>query len=160
VGAHSVWLPGVLKPRGRVMGQAFAATEPFRAGGSGLTLLAIPAPSVRALSAFGRRAVGRWSVPVELLETLAEAKQAAGKGNIPDTVLTELGLKAGEAGALLAALKTPRAQQPDRPGKPVVIKDSPFAKLAELAAAPAPARRKRPRRKKAANTSGRSRPEA
>jgi ATP-dependent RNA helicase SUPV3L1/SUV3 len=152
VGAHSVWLPGVLKPRGRVMAQAFAATEPFRTNGEGLTLARIPAPSVRALSAFGRRAVGRWSVPVEQLEKLAEAKQAAGKGNIPEAALAELGLKAGEAGALLAALKTTRAQQPDRPGQPVVIKDSPFAKLAELTATSAPARRRRPRRKKAAQT--------
>ena len=42
---------------------------------------------------------------------------------------------------------------PDREGKSVtVVKDSPFAKLAELTAPPQPARRKRPRRKKAATS--------
>jgi len=155
VGTHSVWLPGVLKPRGRVMAQAFAAAEPFRVAGDGLTLLPLPAPSVRALSAFGRRAVGRWSAPVDLLERLAELKHRAGKANLSDADLTALGLKASEAGALLAALKTIRAQMPDRDGRPVaVVKDSPFAKLAELTAAPAPAhaRRKRPRRKKVATS--------
>ena len=148
VGTHSVWLPGAMKPRARTVTQAFAAGEPFRANGEGLALLPIPQPSVRALAAFGRRAVGRWSIPVELLEKLAEAKQAAGKAPIPDATLAELGLKADEAGALLGALKTIRAQQPDRAGgRPVVVKDSPFAKLAELTAPIAPARRKRPRRK-------------
>ena len=150
VGTHSVWLPGVLKPRGRVLSQAFAATEPFRASGQGLALLPIPAPSIRALSAFGRRAVGRWSVPIELLERLADLKQAAGKGDIAPEALTDLGLKSGDVGALLAALKSTRAQQPDRLGKPLVVKDSPFARLAELTAPAPPARRKRPRRKKAA----------
>lgn len=148
VGVHSVWLPGAMKPRARVMTQAFSAGEPFRASGEGLALLPIPQPSVRALSAFGRRAIGRWSVPVELLEKIAEAKQAAGKSTIPDAALAELGLKADEAGALLGALKTIRAQQPDRPGgRPIVVKDSPFAKLAELTTPAEPARRKRPRRK-------------
>ena len=132
------------------MAQAFAAVEPFRASRDGLSLLPLPAPSVRSLSAFGRRAVGRWSAPVEMLETLAELKTAAGKGNIPDAALAELGLKPAEAGALLSALKTVRAQMPDREGRAVtVVKDSPFAKLAELTAV-APARRKRPRRRKAA----------
>lgn len=149
VGTHSVWLPGALKARGRVVAQAFASDEPFRAAGEGLMLLPIPAPSVRALSAFGRRAVGRWSAPVELLETLAELKTAAGKGEIPAKALGEIGLKPAEAAALLNALRTLRAQQPDRPGgKPVVNPDSPFAKLAELTAPTQPARRKRPRRKK------------
>jgi len=153
VGTHSVWLPGVLKPRGRVMAQAFAAAEPFRASGDGLTLLPLPAPSIRALSAFGRRAVGRWSAPVDLLDRLAERKHAAGKANLSDVDLSALGLKASEAGALLTALKTIRAQMPDREGRPApAVKDSPFARLAELTAVPAPppARRKRPRRKKAA----------
>jgi len=153
VGAHSVWLPGVLKPRGRMMAQAFTAVEPFRASGDGVAILPLPAPSARALSAFGRRTAGRWSAPVEMLEKLADLKTAAGKGNIPDAALTALGLKPAEAGALLSALKTVRAQMPDREGRAItVVKDSPFAKLAELTArAPAqPARRKRPRRKKAA----------
>ena len=156
VGAHSVWLPGVLKPRGRALAQAFVAGESFRAAGDRIAILPLPAPSARALSAFGRRAAGRWSTPVEMLEKLAELKTTAGKGNIPDAALAELGLKPAEAGALLSALKTVRAQMPDREGRAItVVKDSPFAKLAELTApAPArPARRKRPRRKKAATVS-------
>jgi len=151
VGTHSVWLPAVLKPRGRVVAQAFTSGEPFQAAGGGLTLLPIPAPSVRALSAFGRRAVGRWTAPVELLEKLAELKTAAGKGEIPVKALDGIGLKKDEAAALLGGLRTIRAQQPDRPGvRPVVVNpDSPFAKLAELTAPAPPARRRRPRRKKA-----------
>ena len=151
VGAHSVWLPGVLKSRGRVMAQAFAAGEAFRPTGEGLALLPIPEPSVRALSAFGRRGVGRWSAPVEMLETLAELKAAAGKAEIPAKALEVIGLKPAEAAALLSGLKTTRAQQPDRAGgRPVVNPNSPFAKLAELTAPPQPARRKRPRRKTSA----------
>jgi len=152
VGAHSVWLPGVLKGRGRVLAQAFAANEPFRSTGQGLLLMPEPVPSVRALSAFGRRAVGRWSAPVELLERLAELKQAAGKADIATEALDVLGLKPSEAGALLSGLKPTRAQQPDRPGgHPVVIKDSPFARLAELTTPALSTRRKRPRRNKAAS---------
>ncbi|CAN5239062.1 helicase-related protein [soil metagenome] len=132
VGAHSVWLPGALKARGRLLAQAFAAGEPFRVTGDGLALLPLATPSARALSAFGRRAVGRWSAPVELLETLADLKLAAGKATIPDAALGDLGLKPSEAGALLSALKTIRAQRPDQPGHPAIVKDSPFAKLAEL----------------------------
>lgn len=150
VGTHSVWLPGALKPRGRVLAQAFAAAEPFRAKPAALTLLPIPAPSMRSLSAFGVRAAGRWAVPVEDLERAADLRRE-GKGALSDAALKSLGWTAGDARMIQAALKTVRAQMPDRDGKPVVVRpDSPFAKLAELTAAPPP-RRKRPRRKKAAS---------
>ncbi|MFC5342597.1 helicase-related protein [Brevundimonas staleyi] len=150
VGTHSVWLPGALKPRGRVLSQAFAAAEPFRAKPSGLTLLPIPAPSTRSLSAFGVRAAGRWAVPVDDLERASELRRE-NKGNLSDEALKSLGWTAGDAKAIWNALKTVRAQMPDREGRPVVVRpDSPFAKLAELTAPPQPARRKRPRRKKAA----------
>jgi len=150
VGTHSVWLPGALKPRGRVLSQAFAAAEPFRARPEGLTLLPIPAPSMRALSAFGVRAAGRWAVPVDELERASDLRRE-NKGNLSDEALKSLGWTAGDAKTIWIALKTVRAQMPDREGKPVVvIKDSPFAKLAELTAPPQPERRKRPRRKKAA----------
>jgi ATP-dependent RNA helicase SUPV3L1/SUV3 len=150
IGTHSVWLPGALKPRARTLSQAFAADEPFRARAEGLTLLPIPAPSARALSAFGVRAVGRWAVPVEDLERAADLRRE-GKGHLSDEMLKSLGWTAGDAKLIWAALKTIRAQMPDREGKPVaVIKDSPFAVLAELTAPPQPARRKRPRRKKGA----------
>lgn len=151
VGTHSVWLPGVLKARGRALSQAFAAAEPFRAKSGGLTLLPIPAPSIRALSAFGVRAAGRWAVPVEDLERASDLRRE-NKGNLSDEALKSLGWTAGDAKAIWTALKTVRAQMPDREGRPVaVIPDSPFARLAELAAPAQPARRKRPRRKKAAS---------
>lgn len=150
VGTHSVWLPGALKPRGQTLSQAFAAAEPFRAKAEGLTLLPIPAPSMRALSAFGVRAAGRCAVPVEDLERASDLRRE-GKGNLSDDALKSLGWTAGDAKTIWTALKTVRAQMPDREGQSVVvIKDSPFAKLAELTASPQPARRKRPRRKKAA----------
>ncbi|WP_428150404.1 helicase-related protein [Brevundimonas sp.] len=150
VGTHSVWLPGALKPRGRALSQAFAAAELFRARPAGLTLLPIPAPSMRALSAFGVRAAGRWAVPVEDLERASDLRRET-RGSLSDDALKFLGWTAGDARAIWTALKTVRAQMPDREGKPVaVIKDSPFAKLAELTAPPQPARRKRPRRKKVA----------
>jgi ATP-dependent RNA helicase SUPV3L1/SUV3 len=151
VGTHSVWLPGALKPRGRALARAFAAAEPFRGHAEGLTLLPIPAPSPRALSAFGVRAAGRWAVPVEDLERAADLRRE-GKGHLSDEALKSLGWTPGDARAIWAALKTVRARMPDREGRvPAVVKDSPFAKLAELTAAVQPARRKRPRRKKAAS---------
>ena len=117
----------------------------------GLTLLPLPAPSPRALSAFGVRAAGRWAAPVEDLERAADLRRET-KGNLSDDALKSLGWTAGDAKAIWTALKTVRAQLPDREGKaPVVVRDSPFAKLAELTAPPQPARRKRPRRKKAAS---------
>lgn len=151
VGTHSVWLPGALKPRGRLLSQAFAAAEPFRAGPGGLTLLPLPAPSPRALSAFGVRAAGRWAVPVEDLERASDLRRE-NKGNLSDEALKSLGWTAGDAKSIWTALKTVRARMPDREGKPVVARpDSPFAKLAELTAPAQPARRKRPRRKTAAS---------
>ncbi|RZJ75874.1 MAG: phosphonate-binding protein, partial [Brevundimonas sp.] len=149
VGTHSVWLPGALKPRGRALSQAFAAAEPFRARPTGLSLLPIPAPSPRALSAFGVRAAGRWAVPVEDLERASDSRRE-NKGNLSDEALKSLGWTAGDARAIWTALKTVRAQMPDREGRPIAIRpDSPFAKLAELTARPEPARRRRPKRKKA-----------
>ncbi|WP_426050604.1 helicase-related protein [Brevundimonas sp. SL161] len=150
VGTHSVWLPGTLKPRARILSQAFAAAEPFRARPEGLTLLPGAAPSPRALSAFGVRAAGRWAVPVDDLERASDLRRET-RGNLSDEALKSLGWTIGDAKAIWTALKTVRARMPDREGQtPVVIKDSPFAKLAELTAPAQPARRKRPRRKKAA----------
>lgn len=152
VGAHSVWLPGTQKPRARALAQAFAATEPFRAKAGRLTLLPIPAPSMRALSAFGVRAAGRWAVPVEDLER-AETLRRDTRGTLSDEALRALGWTVGDAKAIWAALKVVRAHMPDREGKvATIVKDSPFAKLAELTARAAPARRKRTRRRKAGAT--------
>ncbi|WP_332658493.1 helicase-related protein [Brevundimonas sp.] len=149
MGAHSIWLPALLKARPRALAQAFTAGEPFRPGGQALTQLPEPAPGSRRLSALGLRAVGRFAAPVDLLEAMTE-RRAKGHGALSDADLTELGLTAAEAGSLSASLKTTRARQPDRPGQaPKPVKDSPFAALSVLTAPPTPAaraKRRRPRR--------------
>lgn len=150
VGHHSVWLPGVLKPRARALAQAFVAGERIALRETGLSLLPEPPPGAGALSAHGLRAVGRFVIPVDTLERLAEHKRAAGKADLSDAALTDLGWTAAELKTILSALRVPRVQQPDRPDKaPRPVKDSPFAALAALTASPEPARRKRPRRKPA-----------
>ncbi|MNE12472.1 hypothetical protein D3C80_1052710 [compost metagenome] len=127
-------------------------TEPFRPGGEALSPLPASAPSPRALAAFGRRAVGSWTAPVETLERFAELSRAAGKAPLPQEALTELGWTAEQTKQVQAALRVPRADKAPRPGKPAPPpKDSPFAALAQLTQPPAPPRRKRrPRRKAAA----------
>ncbi len=106
---------------------------------------------MRSLSAFGMRAAGRWAVPVEDLERAADLRRE-GKGALSDEALKSLGWTAGDAKAIALALKVVRAQMPDREGRPVAfVKDSPFAKLAELTAVAVPSRRKRSRRKRAAS---------
>ncbi|OYX31511.1 MAG: phosphonate-binding protein [Brevundimonas subvibrioides] len=148
VGVHSVWLPGVLKPRGRALAQAFVADEPFHPRAEGLTVIPDPPPSPRALSAHGLRAIGRVAAPVETLERLAEHRRTARTADLPDAALADLGWTTAEARAILGALRVPRAKQPDRSDRPVAPpKDSPFAALAALTAPPASVRRKRPRRK-------------
>lgn len=151
VGAHSVWQPALLKDRARITAQAFVAREPFRPKPAGLSVLPDPPPSPRLLSAFGLRAVGRFAAPVELLEALPE-RRAGGEIRLSDKTLRDLGVTADEARALLAALRTTRARQPDRLDKAVKpIKDSPFAALSALTApppAPATARPARPRRRR------------
>ena len=150
MGAHSVWLPGLLKARARTLAQAFVAGEPFRPGATALTALPGTPPSPRLLSAFGLRAVGRVAAGVEMLEALTE-RQAVGKGILSEVDLEALGLSLEEAKALTVALKASRAQKPDRDDRPKAVKDSPFAALSALTATPAPARakRKRPRRNRA-----------
>jgi ATP-dependent RNA helicase SUPV3L1/SUV3 len=148
VGVHSVWLPGVLKPRGRALAQAFVADEPLALRDTGLSLLPEPSPGPRALSAQGLRAVARFAVPVETLERLAELKREVGKADLSHAALGDLGWTAAELKAILSALRTPRVQQPDDPDRARrPVKDSPFAALVALTATPAPVRRKRPRRK-------------
>jgi ATP-dependent RNA helicase SUPV3L1/SUV3 len=141
-GAHSVWLPGVLKPRARTLAQAFVAAEPFRPGAKGLTTLPETPPSPRLLSAFGVRAVGKVAAGVEMLEAMRD-RQVVGKGVLTDTDLTALGISLEEAKTLTASLKASRAQKPDRGDRPRAVKDSPFAALASLNPPAAPPRRKK-----------------
>ena len=149
MGAHSVWLPALLKPRRKEVAQAFTGGWAFRGRGEGVTLLPSPCPPPRRLSAFGLRAVGRYVAPVELLEELAE-RRAKGKGTLSSDDLRALGISIDEATSLIAGLKTTRARQADRPGRtPGPVKDSPFAALWSLARPLAPAartKRRRPRR--------------
>lgn len=160
VGAHSVWLPGVMKPRGATLLQAFLPREATNGlAGEGLLPLPEPAPSARALSAFGRRAVGRWTAPVEALETFAEAQRTAGKTPLSDEALNGLGWTADQAKAIHAALRTPRAERAPRTGKPTPPpKDSPFAALAQLTQPPRPPAKpkaaRRPRRRPRRATTG------
>ena len=150
MGSHSVWLPDILKPRARALAQAFVTYQQFHPQAGGLTLLPDPPPSARTLSAWGLRAVGRWAVPVEALERAAD--QRAKDGTLPAPVLAELGWTADEARALTIALRPGRARLPDRPGRALAPpKDSPFAALAALTAAPArPPRRKATARRRVA----------
>jgi ATP-dependent RNA helicase SUPV3L1/SUV3 len=137
----------LLKARARTLAQAFVARESFRPGPAALTLLPEPPPSPRTLSAFGLRAAGWFAASVELLETLSE-RRARGGGRLSETDMAELGVTAEDLRILAAALKTTRAQQPDRePGGPRPPKDSPFAALSALTAAPEPPRRRRPRKR-------------
>ena len=75
--------------------------------------------------------------------------RAANHGRLSDDALTELGWRDDQAKQVIAALKTERARQPDKPGvPPKPVKDSPFAALVALTETP-PARpeRRRPRRR-------------
>jgi ATP-dependent RNA helicase SUPV3L1/SUV3 len=149
LGSHSVWLPALLRGRGPTVAQAFVADEAFRPGRTALTALPEAAPSARLLSAFGLRAVGRVATGVEMLESLAE-RRARNKGMLTGTDLAELGITLEQAKTLAGALKSTRAQQPDRPTQGALPrKDSPFAALSVLTAPVAP-RRKRTRRRKPA----------
>jgi ATP-dependent RNA helicase SUPV3L1/SUV3 len=79
------------------------------------------------------------------------AAKTADRGRLSDAGLIDLGWTAEQAKQIIAALKTERARQPDKPGvAPKPPKDSPFAALAALTApppVPARAKRRRPRRK-------------
>jgi len=147
LGAHAVWLPALLKGRGRAVMQAFVAGEPWRPREAGLTVLPNPAPSARLLSAFGHLAVGRVSVSVDLLESLAE-RTARSRGRLSDDDLAALGLKRDEAAMLLGRLKPTRAQRPDKAANTRIDEASPFAALAALTAPARPAAkpRRRPHR--------------
>jgi len=144
VGVHSVWLPGVMKARARGFAQAFAPSPPL-ASANGPVPMPVEAPTPRALSALGLRPVGRWLLPVEALEAMAELR-ARSAGRLSEEALSQLGWSAEQAKQIIPALKTARVQMPDVPGKARPPKDSPFAALAALAP-PSPARKRRTRRK-------------
>ena len=146
VGVHSVWLPGLQKPRARHFAQAFVAAPLIPATPDPISAPAEP-PSARLLAAHGLRQAGRWLISVDALEKMA-ALRGASHGRLSEEALTDLGWRADQAKQIVAALKTERARRPDRPGAaPRPVKDSPFAALAVLTAPPARAKRRRSRRK-------------
>jgi ATP-dependent RNA helicase SUPV3L1/SUV3 len=168
LGAFSIFMPGLLKPQARALAQAFSARETadWRPQAKGLSRLPQPAPSARALSAYGVRAVRDHAVPVEELERLdellREGPKQAGGSVLSDQAREELGWSEAEAREILRGLgfaptSKPKEGQPlawrRRAEKPAPVAaprpHSPFAALAALAAQPAaaPARR-RPRRRK------------
>jgi ATP-dependent RNA helicase SUPV3L1/SUV3 len=132
VGAHSVWLPGDHRPRGRGFAQAFWARE------------GADATSARWGSARGLRTVAGRTMPLETLERMAELR-AAGQGRLDEAALTELGLSEKQAVELAKALKAPRPNPEARSMKAAA--GSPFAALAGLAGLPSPARPTRKRRR-------------
>jgi ATP-dependent RNA helicase SUPV3L1/SUV3 len=169
IGAHSLYMPGVLKSEARALAQAVTGRETpdWRPPAGAVSRLPDAGPSARALSAHGLRAVRGLAVPVESLERLDElmrggVKQGAGV-LLSDVAREELGWSKAEADTILRGLgyapanrakggepiawrrRGERKAEPARPG-PV---HSPFAALAALKEQPPPARRRRPRRKKA-----------
>lgn len=166
LGAFSLWLPALLKPKAMAFAQGFVPREGRPQAGR-LNALPQPPPSGAALAAFGLQAVGRHAVPVENLERLDALLRAAAKpGQLSDQAREELGWSEAETRDILRALNfvpTTKAKpgeavvwrrRGDKPGpvQPASPRpDSPFAALAALKDRPAPARRPRRRRKKAAS---------
>ena len=143
VGAHSVWLPALMKPRAQVLLRAYAADEPFRPREAVLTPAPKPLPSPRALAAYGLRVAGPWLVPAETLERMAElmrdARSGKGDPSLSEAALEELGWNEEQGRAVVSALrKAPRRP----PARTRDVQSSPFAALAALNGSP-PRRRKR-----------------
>jgi ATP-dependent RNA helicase SUPV3L1/SUV3 len=173
IGAFSVWLPALMKPQARMLTQALALREAphWRPSATALNPLPQPAPSPRAMSAYGLRAVRGYAAPVEQLERLDEllrggARQGGG-ALLSDQAREELGWSEAQAHEILRGLGFAPANRP-KAGEPIAWRrraeradarpqagpqprpHSPFAALAALKARPdaaPPARRSRRRRK-------------
>ena len=164
IGAFSLYLPGLLAPRARSFSAAFAVSRDWRPPHDRLSPLPSPAPSARAMAAYGLRAVGRWAAPVEALERLDALLRAAprqGGGSVlSQQAIEELGWTDAQAREVMRALgyapvrRTEAGQavpwrlkrahdlaEPDR--RPP--EHSPFAALAALK--PRPPRRRRAARR-------------
>jgi len=170
IGAFSLFLPGLLRPESRALAQAIIAREAdgWRPPADAVSRLPAPAPAPRVLAAYGLRAVKGLAAPVDQLEKLDELLRAApvqnGGAVLTDEAREALGWSVEEATAILRGLgfapaNKPRANEPigwrrraDRRAEAAArpAPHSPFAALAALKDQPAPARRPRRRRKKAA----------
>ncbi|WP_309088956.1 helicase-related protein [Phenylobacterium sp.] len=169
IGAHSIYMPGVLKPDALALAQAIAGREtPGWRPAAGVSRLPEAGVSPRALSAHGLRAVRGLATSVESLERLDELMRAGVKQGggvvLSDQARDELGWSKAETDTILRGLGYAPANRP-KAGEPVAWRrrgerrpeapraaapaHSPFAALAALKDQPPPARRRRPRRKKA-----------
>lgn len=166
IGAHSLFLPAVLRPDAQVLLRAFAAREApdWRPAGDAVVRLPHPRPTARVLAAHGVRAVGAYAVPVSQLEQLDELLRAAPRQNggmvFTDQTRDALGWDEAQARVILRGLGYSPVQKP-KPGEPVAWRrrgerdapqtapaptHSPFAALAALRDQPSPARRRRRRK--------------
>jgi len=167
IGAHSLFLPALLRPEARALLQALAAREApdWKPPADTVSHLPQPAPPARALSAYGLRAVRQHAVPVlqlERLDDLLRAGTRQGGGVIlSDQAREELGWSAAETQAILRGLGYAPVNRPaageaiswrrraeKAEDAPPARAHSPFAALAALKDAPPPPRR---RRRKAAS---------
>jgi ATP-dependent RNA helicase SUPV3L1/SUV3 len=171
IGAFSLFLPGLLRPEARALTQALWAREAngWRPPTDEVSRVPDPVPPPRVLAAHGLRAVRGLAAPVEQLEKLDELLRAApvqnGGAMLTDAARASLGWSAEEAATILRGLGFAPANKPVA-GEPIGWRrrrierreeaaarpapHSPFAALAALKDQPAPARRPRRRRKKAA----------
>lgn len=151
IGTYALWLPSLLKPRAQLFVQAIVAREADRAlRGEGLLELRNSKPTPKALAAHGRQIVGRYTVPVEMLETYADLSRKAGRGDLPKEALEALQWSEGQARAVRSALRPPRRDEGVVVAKVEVDATSPFAALMALKTevAAAPVKPAKPRRAK------------
>ena len=164
IGAFSLFLPSVLRGEALVTARALTPGG-WRGQSERLAAAPSPTPDPRALAANGLRLVGKYVVPVEMLErldVLLREGQRPGGVVLTDAARDALGWTPAEAAAVLRALDYTPALRP-KEGDPILWKrhgaqrpepkvtprpDSPFAALAKLTEPPP--RRKKPRRRKAA----------
>ncbi|MBU1374502.1 MAG: phosphonate-binding protein [Alphaproteobacteria bacterium] len=170
IGAFSLFLPGLLRPEARTLAQALVARETggWRPPADGLSRLPQPTPPPRVLAAHGLRAVRGLAAPVEQLEALEDLLRIGpiqnGGAVLSDAARETLGWSAEDAATILRGLGFAPANKP-KPNEPIgwrrrserkaeptgtLRPHSPFAALAALKDQPAPKRRPRRRRKKAA----------
>ncbi|MDB5423932.1 MAG: superfamily and helicase, partial [Phenylobacterium sp.] len=156
------------QPDARALTQALASREAsgWRPSPDKLSRLPDPAPSPRALAAFGLRAVGGLAAPVEHLEALDDLLRAGvrqgGGVLLSDQARDALGWSEAEAQAILRGLGFAAIR---RPGESTawrrrferefavehrpIVPHSPFAALAALHGQPEPVRRPRRRKRRA-----------
>ena len=171
LGAFSVFLPGILAPRARQLTETLARIDAggWRPPTDRPSRLPAQTPSGRVLAARGLRAVRGLAVPVLQLERLDDLLRAAQRVNggvrVTPGMMTELGWREDDARAILKGLGFNASGKPDTEGqiwrrraerdfrvehKAAAAPHSPFAALAALRPAQAPARR--PRRRKSATS--------